>query len=338
MPKKEVLFQCNKENIMFVNVGDFMQEVECLYKGERYSVRDNGAVLRHSREGKKPRPTDNQWTFGKPNQKGYLNIGTELIHRIVATAFHGDSPTSQHIADHIDTNRNNNRPENLHWLTKLENALKNPITRKRIEIACGSIEAFIENPSLLKENEKNKDIAWMRRVSIQEAKICYEKLLEWANSDKQPSGDGKLGEWIYQSSNNTSTYEQSPEIINAITPNAVQKKWRTPCEFPYCPQEAAESPIENYANNLKVGNIFAHNDLYESKVEQFAFADKGKTLIVMTKSEGLKPYALAKITYEDNVYIHTSIQSFFTKEGAEKQFTIAQGFEWTGEDSIDDYC
>jgi hypothetical protein len=54
---------------MSVSVGDFKQEVECVYKDERYSVRDNGAVLKHSHEGKRPRPTDNQWTFGKPNKK-----------------------------------------------------------------------------------------------------------------------------------------------------------------------------------------------------------------------------------------------------------------------------
>ena len=39
----------------------------------------------------------------------------------------------------------------------------------------------------------------------------------------------------------------------------------------------------------------------------------------------------------DGLFIHTG-HTFFTKEGAEKQFTLAQGLEWTGEDSIDDYC
>jgi hypothetical protein len=324
---------------MSVSVGDFKQEVECVYKNERYSVRDNGAVLRHCREEKRPRPTDNQWTFGKLNkQTGYLDFANERVHRIVAFAFLGEPPTSQHIVDHIDTNRQNNRPENLRWLTKLENALNNPITRKRIIYKCGSIEAFLENPSLLGNDDGYNDISWMRRVTKQESENCKARLLEWAESDKQPSGKGKLGEWIYQSSNNTSAYEQLSEIIDAITPNAVQKKWRTPCEFPCCPQETAENPIENYANNLKIGNVFAHNDLYESKVEQFAFADEGKKLVVITKSEGIKPYALAEITYENGMYIHTSIQSFFTQEGAEKQFCLAQGLEWTGGDSIDDYC
>ena len=34
--------------------------------------------------------------------------------------------------DHIDTNRCNNRKENLRWFTKLENALNNEITRNKI--------------------------------------------------------------------------------------------------------------------------------------------------------------------------------------------------------------
>ena len=49
------------------SVNDYTREEECIYKDERYSVRDNGAVWRYPREGKKPRPTDCQWTFGKPN-------------------------------------------------------------------------------------------------------------------------------------------------------------------------------------------------------------------------------------------------------------------------------
>ena len=41
---------------------------ECSYKGELYSVRDNGAVLRHARKGKRIRKDDDIWTFGKPNE------------------------------------------------------------------------------------------------------------------------------------------------------------------------------------------------------------------------------------------------------------------------------
>ena len=50
----------------------------------------------------------------------------------MATAFHGEPPTKEHVVDHIDTNKQNNRPENLRWVTRLENILLNPITAKRI--------------------------------------------------------------------------------------------------------------------------------------------------------------------------------------------------------------
>jgi len=88
-----------------------MREVNCTYKEERYSVRENGEVLRHTRDGKRSRPTDNKWTFGKPNeQASYMEIASVRVHRIVATAFHGEPPTKEHVVDHIDTNRRNNRP------------------------------------------------------------------------------------------------------------------------------------------------------------------------------------------------------------------------------------
>ena len=133
-----------------VSIDDYNEEKDCIYKNEHYSVRDNGTVMRHPREGMHVRKNDNVWTFGMPNEKtGYMQISGERVHRIVAYAFLGNPPTDQHVVDHIDTNRRNNRPENLRWLTRLENALNNPITRARIEITCGSIEAFLANPSVL---------------------------------------------------------------------------------------------------------------------------------------------------------------------------------------------
>ena len=74
-------------------IDDFTREVECIYKDERYAVRDNGAVFRYPRDGKRPRKYDNFWTFGKPNiVHGYMEIASVRIHVIVATAFLGPKP------------------------------------------------------------------------------------------------------------------------------------------------------------------------------------------------------------------------------------------------------
>lgn len=185
---------------MYSILNDYREIRECSYKGELYSVRDNGAVLRHAREGKRIRKDDDTWTFGKPNENtGYMEIGSERVHRIVAFAFLGEPPTPQHIVDHIDTNRRNNRPQNLRWLTKLENALNNPITRKKIEYLCGSIEAFVNDPSIIQEFvNDNPNYEWMRTVTPEEARASYERLRAWAEKkgNGKPLG-GTIGEWIF---------------------------------------------------------------------------------------------------------------------------------------------
>ena len=154
-----------------VSIDEYNEVKDCIYKDEHYSARDNGAVMRHQREGMRVRKDDNVWTFGKPNDKtGYMEIAGQRVHRIVAFAFLGNPPTDQHVVDHIDTNRRNNRPENLRWLTRLENALNNPITRARIENLCGSIEVFLADPSVLRGHERiDPNFSWMRAVSPEEA-------------------------------------------------------------------------------------------------------------------------------------------------------------------------
>ena len=143
-----------RKRIAMVNIDDFNEVKDCNYKGEHYSARDNGAIMRHQREGLRKRKLDEIWSFGVPNiATGYMDFCGERVHRIVATAFHGPAPSDQHVVDHIDTNRQNNRPENLRWLTKLENILNTEITRKKVELVCGSIEAFLENSALLYGHE-----------------------------------------------------------------------------------------------------------------------------------------------------------------------------------------
>jgi len=324
-----------------VDLNGFKQEFVCVYKDERYSVRDNGAVLRYPLDGKKPRPTDNKWTFGKLNSKtGYLEIASVRIHRIIATAFHGEPPSKEHVVDHIDTNKQNNRPDNLRWVTRLENILLNPITARRIELVCGSVEAFLADPSKFRDKFQEPNYEWMCTVNIQEAQASKERLLAWAKSDQSLQG-GTLGEWIYNRNLPKVQVEEVPELTNSLTQNAKQKNWKIPTEFPCCPKEIGRNPIISYFANLKTENIFSQNLYSKSIIENFAISKDEKVLWIMCRNSddsAMKPFSLAEITYENDVFIHNSLGSFFKQDGAEKQFTIAQGLEWTGGQTFDDLC
>ena len=180
-------------------LNDYLVIKKCIYKREKYFVRDNGAVMRVPKDENKPRQYDNVWTFGKASDKtGYMDIAGQKVHRIVAFAFHGEPPTEYHVVDHIDTNRRNNRPENLRWVTRLENVLENPITRARIIYVCGSIEAFLENPSMLRGHESEEpNFSWMKVLSKEEAQFELARLTEWAKNPTKSRGEA-LNDRLFQ--------------------------------------------------------------------------------------------------------------------------------------------
>ena len=186
-----------------IDINNFKVEVSCEYKGEIYSVRDNGAIMRHPKKGCRIRPLDNKWTFGTKNENnGYMFFASNIrVHQVVASAFWGHKKSEGMVVDHKDTNRCNNRAENLHWVTKLENVLNNPITRRRIINICGSIAAFLDNPALLRESTADHNFTWMRTVSEEEAAKCKSNLERWSNEDADfvSTSQGKgIGEWIYK--------------------------------------------------------------------------------------------------------------------------------------------
>lgn len=139
--------------------------------------------------------------------------------------------------------------------------------------------------------------------------------------------------------NTSKNYEECSDLVIAKTHGAAQRNWQTPSEFPCCPSESSENPIVEYATNLKNGAIFSSNDYGNSIVLNSIIHEE--SILVMTRSNSassMKPWAVAKITYEDKLYIHESLGSFFEEEGAKKIFTIEQGLEWTSGDTFDDYC
>ncbi len=325
---------------MPANINDFNKIVDCIYKDEKYSVRDNGAVLRHPPQGKFSRPTDNKWTFGKLNNKtGYLEIASVRIHRVIATAFYGEPPTKEHVVDHIDTNKQNNRPENLRWVTRLENILLNPITAKRIALVCGSVEAFLANPTKFRDKFQEPNLKWMQTVTPEEAQSSKERLLAWAKDDK-PSSGLTLDDWIFNNARTYRNLEDPSEMVKSETVNAIQKNWTTPSLFPCCPNEISDRPIHSYANNLEIGKEFSKNKFSNWVIVDYALSKDNNTLWIMcstTEKNAMKPWSLAEVTFENNIFVHENMGSFFKKEGAEKNFVLAQGLEWTGGDTFDDF-
>jgi len=339
-------------------IDEFKEVRECEYKGERYSVRDNGAVMRHPKPGRKPRPTDNVWTFGKRDERtAYMLFGTHRIHIVVATAFHGARDSKVYVVDHIDTNRCNNRPENLRWCTRLENVLGNPITRKRVEFLCGGdIQKFIDNPACLRtDSVLAQGLEWMRTVTPEEARNAKENLEKWAGKPLFRTGENMATpegpaerdkEWMYKPSRVGSRRVAAPQpstavpaCVKAISPSvAVQVRWNTPSEFPCCPHEVSDDTLRQYAESLKPGVVFSRNDLWTSIVDEVALIDGGTRLAVATHSEeGLKA-AVATVYVKDGLVCHETAGTYFSDVGVRKRMAELQGLAWDGPDCIDDYC
>jgi hypothetical protein len=319
-----------------VDVNEFNQEKECIYKGERYSVRDNGAVFRHQPIGKRARANDNQWTFGKETSANpYLHISNIQIHRIVATAFHGEPPDPKYVVDHIDSNCRNNRPENLRWLTRLENALKNPATRKKIEYLCGSIEAFLKNPSMLNDLQGDRNFTWMRTVTPEEAQNRLTRMSLWANSNRKPARltrainrTSSFGERVYKPLQKWEVgLDREPGLELALTPWCAQYMWRAAAYFPCCPQHFGTDPLGDYFQNLKIGSVLAYSDYDDicpklTVLEPVILKNKSSILVMSERADCKWSIVGIKLDQKSKHFIHFKLGTYSSKGEADKAFCI----------------
>lgn len=295
---------------------EYSREVECEYKGERYRVRDNGAILRLPREGKPKRPKDNIWTFGEKIDRGYAKFCSESVHRIVAVAFLGEPPTKQHVVDHMDTNRQNNRPENLRWLTKLENILLNPITKAKIEYLCGSVESFLADPSQLRGHESDdSNFTWMRAVSTEEARntlVNWERLLDKPRPENKTKTNA-IEEWIFQQNPDRKPHDffadidfdkivappTIPETIPEVIPEKVPET-----EIPVLskPRKVArrKKKVDNRIKKTTIVKITAVDVLFEEINCYFCHAPHSVFFVRYFVDETGKKYDEMNVDYELN--------------------------------------
>lgn len=278
----------------------FENEVSVTFRSDHYLVRKDGAVCRIKRAGKRTRPLDNKWTKGSLCKKsGYMKLSHAPVHQIIATAYHGEKPSPEYVVDHIDTNRLNNRPENLKWVTRDENIRCNPKTLRRVLNKWGSVEALYNDPNPSAKADPISNRSWM------------------------PCED------LYQ----------QEDTIKSLTPIALQRKWRTPCDFLHCPKDITDDPLYDYGTNLWCGCVFAQNEYGEQYVDTYELNNDHSSLsIICHKPNAVKEWAVAEVTVEEGKFVHISHGTFFDFEGARKAHYHILGKPWDGGETIDDFC
>ena len=98
----------------------------------------------------------------------YLCIGTITIHRAVAELF-VPNPENKPFVDHINTDRLDNRAENLRWVTNKENC-NNPLTRKHNSEARKGKPRSEETKRKISEAQKGKLFSEEYKAKLRAAK------------------------------------------------------------------------------------------------------------------------------------------------------------------------
>lgn len=137
---------------------------------------------------------------------------------------------------------------------------------------------------------------------------------------------------------NLRRFEEEHSLKASLTPGALQLDWATPTEFPQTPQAVSSAPLQDYLSHLSKDVVYCRNRFGDSLVFKAALADDGSHIAVVTEIPGATNYALSEVYYENGVFIHKSIRTFFSEDGANKYFNESIGHVWEGGDVLEDYC
>ncbi len=234
----------------------------------------------------------------------------------------------------------NTRHDTLRWLTRLENALKNPATRKKIDYLCGSIEAFLENPSMLNEFQGNLNFKWMRTVTPEEAQNCLARMSVWAKLNKKSkkttgmvNHKNTFGERVYKPLQKWEVgFGREPGLELALTPWCAQYMWGVDAYFPCCPQDFGTDPLDEYFQNLKVGAVLAYNDyddigLKLTVIESEILRSKSSILVMCEKADCKRLIIGIELDEKSKHFIHFILSSYSSKGEADKAFLKKKEFK-----------
>lgn len=86
--------------------------------GKRYSAREDGVII-----GPSDRPivgTKDRYGYRRTTLRDERGKKNHMIHSLICSAWHGERPKGLDCG-HLDGDKDNNRPENLRWITRSEN-------------------------------------------------------------------------------------------------------------------------------------------------------------------------------------------------------------------------
>lgn len=124
----------------------------------------------------------------------------------------------------------------------------------------------------------------------------------------------------------------------ALTKGCAQYGWGAHYYFPCCPEEIGIHPLEAYFQNLKIGAVFAYNDDSPKLIVlEFVISKNSSSILIMCEREGLmseregfQPWFIAEIRFENGLFVHNKLQSYFEKEDADLEFLSCKDQEAVG--------
>lgn len=114
---------------------------------------------------------------------------------------------------------------------------------------------------------------------------------------------------------------------------------RIPTKF-YCyPRFESATPLQAYYDNIEIGMLFASNTYAKPFVFDKAMSLDNKSFVVMGKDiyGAVKPWVVYVVSWNGRNYYH-KVHAHFDYNSALKNFTLAQGKEWCGGDTLSDEC